>query len=121
VKQLKEVTVIFKSGQKASFTVDEFKTFKNGFGAIKSLEWSTEGLSKHLLYLNANNVDAIFTEDIEEGETLVEDNDHPVEDVYGEEILQDDTYFMFGQDVVLQQNLKTYLIERQQVQCFQAQ
>lgn len=47
--------------------------------------------------------------------------DHPIEDFFGEEILVDDVYFVFGKDVVLEHNLKNYLIENQQVECFQAQ
>ena len=31
---MKEVTLVFKSGRTASFTVEQFKTFKNSFGFI---------------------------------------------------------------------------------------
>ncbi|WP_369292863.1 YqaI family protein [Xenorhabdus littoralis] len=31
---------------------------------------------------------------------------------------QDDKYFMFGQDVVLKENVTEYLIEQQNVACF---
>ncbi|MCZ6942402.1 hypothetical protein EJ131_18045 [Bacillus mycoides] len=48
-------------------------------------------------------------------------DDHPIEDFYGVEIRKDDTYYMFGQDVVLEHNLKMYLIEKYEVPCFQAQ
>ncbi|WP_445286111.1 YqaI family protein [Bacillus sp. FSL M7-0996] len=47
--------------------------------------------------------------------------DHPVEDFYGVEIRKDDTYYIFGQDTVLEHNLKMYLIEKYKVPCFQAQ
>lgn len=46
--------------------------------------------------------------------------DHPVEDIFGEEILMDDVYFKFGQEVVLEQNLKLYLISKQAVECYRA-
>ncbi|MDC2863826.1 hypothetical protein PLX19_04180 [Bacillus sp. BP-3] len=47
--------------------------------------------------------------------------DHPIEDFYGDEILSNETYFVFGEHVVLEENLKHYLMERHQVECFQAQ
>lgn len=47
--------------------------------------------------------------------------DYPVEDVMGDEILKDDVYFMIGSDVVLESNLKVYLIKNQNVECFRAQ
>lgn len=47
--------------------------------------------------------------------------DHPIEDVFGDEICTDDVYFKFGKDVVVEGNLKRYLIENQQVECYQAQ
>lgn len=46
--------------------------------------------------------------------------DHPIEDVFGDEICEGDTYFVFGNETVLQSNLKQYLIENQQVQCYEA-
>lgn len=52
---------------------------------------------------------------------MKEVTDYPIEDFYGDEILSNETYFVFDQDVVLEQNLKTYLMERHQVECFQAQ
>lgn len=116
---MKEVTLILKSGAKVSFTANEFKTIKNGFGAIAEVEWDTEGLNKHLHHLNNGNVDAIFVENITEEESIKEP-DHPIEDVYGCEIQKDDKYFMFGQDVVLKENLTEYLIEKQNVECFRA-
>ena len=45
---------------------------------------------------------------------------HPIEDVFGDEICEGDTYFVFGNETVLQVNLKQYLIENQQVQCYEA-
>ncbi|MEN1934994.1 hypothetical protein AAIE21_05125 [Paenibacillus sp. 102] len=119
---MKEVTVIFKSGATASFTANEFKTFKNGFGAMSQVEWNTEGLNKHLLHLNDCNVDAIFVEYPEEKEhKVVKQDDHPIEDVFGEEIKTDDVYYKFGEHIVLENNLKSYLIDQQNVECFQAQ
>lgn len=47
--------------------------------------------------------------------------DHPIEDFYGDEILRNETYFVFGEHIVLEQNLKTYLIHHHNVNCFQAQ
>ncbi|MEK4002277.1 hypothetical protein MHI59_25920 [Bacillus sp. FSL K6-2822] len=116
---MKEVTLVFKSGAKASFTVEQFKTIINGFGSIEKIEWDTKGLSKQLVHLNKHNIDAIFVEDIPEEESIKEP-DHPIEDFYGCEIQQDDKYFMFGQDVVLKENLTDYLIEQQNVECFRA-
>lgn len=46
--------------------------------------------------------------------------DHPIEDIFGDEICQYDVYYVFGKDVVSESNLKRYLIESQQVECFQA-
>ncbi|MFP3722107.1 hypothetical protein SFC57_02400 [Niallia circulans] len=46
--------------------------------------------------------------------------DHPIEDVFGDEICEGDTYYVFGKETVLQSNLKQYLIEKQQVQCYEA-
>ncbi|XLP21561.1 hypothetical protein ACFMB7_23920 [Bacillus toyonensis] len=118
---MKEVTLFFKSGVKASFTANEFKTFKNGFGAMAQVEWNTEGLNKHLLHLNDCNVDAIFVEYQEEKKHLVvKRDDHPIEDAFGEEIKTDDVYYKFGEQVVLEHNLKAYLIEQQNVECFRA-
>ncbi|TKI22580.1 hypothetical protein FC683_26690 [Bacillus cereus] len=117
---MKEVTLVFKSGAKVSFTANEFKTIKNGFGAIAEVKWDTEGLNKHLHHLNDCNVDAIFVEDIGEKRTTLKEPDHPIEDFYGCEIKQDDKYFMFGQNVVLEGNLTNYLIAEQNVECFRA-
>lgn len=47
--------------------------------------------------------------------------DHPIEDVLGSGIQSDDVYFIFGNDVVLEENLKVYLIKNQQVECYRAQ
>lgn len=47
--------------------------------------------------------------------------DHPIEDVFGLEIYPGDVYWVFGNDVVNDFNLKTYLIEKQQIQCYRAQ
>ena len=116
---MKEVTVIFKSGATANFTANEFKTFKHGFGALARIEWDTRGLNKDLLYMDTNNIDALFVEDIAEKQTIKE-SDHPIEDFYGCEIKQDDKYFMFGQDAVLEGNLTNYLIAEQNVECFRA-
>ena len=46
--------------------------------------------------------------------------DYPIEDIFGDEICEGDTYFVFGKDTVLQSNVKQYLIEKQQVQCYEA-
>ncbi|PFL21685.1 hypothetical protein COJ07_10380 [Bacillus cereus] len=116
---MKKVTLVFKSGATARFTSNEFKTIKNGFGAIAEVKWDTEGLNKHLHHLNKCNVDAIFVEDIAENATIKEP-DHPIEDIYGCEIQTDDKYFVFGQDVVLKENLTNYLICKQNVECFRA-
>ncbi|MEK4501793.1 hypothetical protein [Bacillus sp. FSL R12-0069] len=43
---MKEVTVVFKSGAKASFTVEQFKTFRNDFVTIGKVVWNTDGISK---------------------------------------------------------------------------
>lgn len=48
------------------------------------------------------------------------EDDHPIEDIFGDEIQCGDVYFTFGNDVVLEENLKTYLIKNQQVECYQA-
>lgn len=115
---MKEVTLVFKSGAKVSFTAAQFKTFNNSFGALSKIEW--EGITgKVPLHIGMSNIDAIFVEDIAEEESIKE-LDHPIEDVYGCEIKQDDKYFMFGQDVVLKENLTDYLIEKQNVECFRA-
>ncbi|HFK2719136.1 TPA: hypothetical protein ACG1DY_004985 [Escherichia coli] len=47
--------------------------------------------------------------------------DYPIEDIFGDEICTDDVYFIFGKDVVIETNLKRYLIEKQQFECFRAQ
>lgn len=46
--------------------------------------------------------------------------DHPVEDIFGDEIWTGDVYYVFGKEVVNASNLQRYLIENQQVECFQA-
>ncbi|MEK5107059.1 hypothetical protein MHI57_09805 [Cytobacillus sp. FSL K6-0129] len=46
--------------------------------------------------------------------------DHPVEDAYGLEIQEGDVYWMFGKTVVSDLNLKTYLIEEHNMECFRA-
>ncbi|MED2983199.1 hypothetical protein P4311_17520 [Bacillus thuringiensis] len=112
---MKEVTLIFKSGAKASFTVEQFKTFKNSFGFLSGIEY--EGATgKVPFHIGVSNIDAIFVEDIVEKESKV--SDHPVEDFYGCEIKHDDKYFTFGQDAVLEGNLTNYLIAQQNVECF---
>ncbi|MBG9581034.1 hypothetical protein ABE42_17965 [Bacillus thuringiensis] len=113
---MKEITLVFKSGVKTSFTVEQFKTFKNSFGFLSGIEY--EGATgKVPFHIGVSNVDAIFVEDIVEKESIKEPN-HPIEDFYGCEIQQDDKYFMFGQDVVLKENVTEYLIEQQNVVCF---
>ncbi|EKS8367429.1 YqaI family protein [Bacillus thuringiensis] len=115
---MKEVTLVFKSGVKASFTVEQFQTFKNSFGFLSGIEY--EGATgKVPFHIGVSNIDAIFVEDIPEEEKIKEP-DYPIEDFYGCEIQQDDTYFMFGEDVVLTENLTEYLIEKQNVECFRA-
>ncbi|KAA0777649.1 hypothetical protein DN392_06510 [Bacillus sp. BB51/4] len=52
---------------------------------------------------------------------MKEVTDHPIEDMFGDEILSGETYFVFGEHIVLEENLKSYLIEKQNVECFQAQ
>ncbi|EEM02467.1 YqaI family protein [Bacillus pseudomycoides] len=47
--------------------------------------------------------------------------DHPIEDVFGDEILSGETYFVFGEHIVLEENLKSYLIQHYSIDCFQAQ
>ncbi|PEA05440.1 YqaI family protein [Bacillus cereus] len=115
---MKEITLVFKSGAKASFTVEQFKTFKNNFGFLSTIEW--EGATgKVPLHIGVSSIDAIFVEDIAEEESIKEP-DHPIEDFYGCEIKQDDKYFMFGQNAVLEGNLTNYLIAEQNVECFRA-
>jgi hypothetical protein len=115
---LKEVTLVFKSGAKVSFTAEQFKTITNGFGSLTKIEY-TGTATKVPFHISVSNIDAIFVEDIDEKESIKEP-DHPIEDVYGCEIKQDDKYFMFGQDVVLKENLTEYLIEKHNVECFKA-
>ncbi|ANY29997.1 TPA: hypothetical protein ACGXMH_004584 [Bacillus mobilis] len=115
---MKEVTLVFKSGAKVSFTAEQFKTFNNSFGALAKIEW--EGITgKVPLHIGMSNIDAIFVEDIPEEESINEP-DHPIEDFYGCEIKQDNKYFMFGQNAVLEGNLTNYLIAEQNVECFRA-
>ncbi|MFQ6338845.1 YqaI family protein [Bacillus sp. AF62] len=115
---MKEVTLVFKSGAKASFTVEQFKTFKNSFGFLSGIEY--EGATPTVpLHISVSNIDAIFVEDIAKKESIKK-TDHPVEDFYGCEIKQDDRYFMFGQNAVLEGNLTNYLIAEQNVECFRA-
>ncbi|PGT52308.1 hypothetical protein COD86_28460 [Bacillus cereus] len=115
---MKEVTLIFKSGVKVSFTAEQFKTFKNSFGFLSGIEYES-ATGKVPFHIGVSNIDAIFVEDIDKKESIKEP-DHPIEDFYGCEIKQDDKYFMFGQDVVLKENLTEYLIDQQNVECFQA-
>ncbi|MEB9626014.1 hypothetical protein BK741_07230 [Bacillus thuringiensis serovar iberica] len=116
---MKDVTVIFKSGRTASFTVEEFATFKNGFGALTKIEYT--GANKKVpFHIGLSNIDAIFVEDIGEKE-LIKEPDYPIEDVFGEEVQTDDVYYKFGEHIVLEHNLKTYLVEQHHVECFQAQ
>ncbi|MGH0792236.1 YqaI family protein [Bacillus cereus] len=115
---MKEVTLVFKSGAKASFTVEQFKTFKNSFGCLSGIEY--EGATgKVPFHIGVSSIDAIFVEDIG-GKESTKEPDHPIEDFYGCEIQQDDKYFMFGQDAVLEGNLTNYLIAEQNVECFRA-
>ncbi|MGD6835467.1 YqaI family protein [Bacillus thuringiensis] len=115
---MKEVTVVFKSGAKASFTVEQFKTFKNSFGFLSGIEY--EGATgKVPFHIGVSSIDAIFVEDVGEKESTKEPN-HLIEDFYGCEIKQDDKYFMFGQNAVLEGNLTNYLIAEQNVECFRA-
>ncbi|MBG9577680.1 hypothetical protein ABE42_00150, partial [Bacillus thuringiensis] len=96
---MKKVTLVCKSGAKASFTVEQFKTFKNSFGFLSGIEY--EGATPTVpFHISLSNINAIFVEDIGGKESTKEPN-HPIEDFYGCEIQQDDKYFMFGQDVVL--------------------
>ncbi|PEX30062.1 YqaI family protein [Bacillus cereus] len=115
---MKEVTLVFKSGAKVSFTAAQFKTFKNSFGFLSGIEY--EGAdTKVPFHISVSNIDAIFVEDIDEKESMKEP-DHPIEDFFGCEIKWDDKYFMFGQNAVLEENLTAYLIEQQNVECFRA-
>ncbi|PEW66994.1 hypothetical protein CN448_18870 [Bacillus cereus] len=116
---MKEVTVIFKSGATVSFTAKEFATFKNGFGSLTKIEYAGAN-EKIPFHIGLSNIDAIFVEDITEKES-VKEPDHPIEDFYGNEIMKDETYFVFDCDVVLEQNLKQYLTEEYEVECYQAQ
>ncbi|MCU5273290.1 hypothetical protein OCA15_11625 [Bacillus cereus] len=115
---MKEVTVIFKSGATVSFTAKEFATFKNGFGSLTKIEYAGAN-EKIPFHIGLSNIDAIFVEDIAKKESIKEP-DHPIEDFYGCEIKQDDKYFMFGQNAVLEGNLTNYLIAEQNVECFRA-
>ncbi|KXY18279.1 hypothetical protein AT259_20650 [Bacillus cereus] len=115
---MKEVMLVFKSGAKVSFTAAQFKTFKNSFGFLSGIEY--EGATgKVPFHIGVSNIDAIFVEDIPEEEKIKEP-DYPIEDFYGCEIKQDDKYFMFGQNAVLEGNLTNYLIAEQNVECFRA-
>lgn len=55
------------------------------------------------------------------GEQIKAIADHPVEDFLGSEIQSNDVYFIFNDDVVLEENLKVYLIEYHDIQCFRAE
>lgn len=113
---MKEVTLVFKSGAKVSFIAAQFKTFNNSFGALSKIEW--EGITgKVPLHIGLSSIDAIFVEDITEEES-VKEPDHPIEDVFGDEIMKGDVYYKFGNHIVLEYNLKPYLIEQQNVECF---
>ncbi|EOV9525616.1 hypothetical protein ACN5TA_000507 [Bacillus cytotoxicus] len=103
---MKEVTIIFKSGATASFTVEEFNTFKNGFGALEKIEYKNP-IGKAPVFLDPDNLDAILVEEQKENnKSVVKQDDHPIEDVTGEEILSGETYFVFNNDIVLEHNLK---------------
>lgn len=115
---MKEVTLVFKSGAKVSFTAEQFKTITNGFGSLTKIEY-TGATTKVPFHISVSNIDAIFVEDITE-EEMVKEPDHPIEDFYGCEIKWDDKYFMFGQHAVLEKYLAAYLIEQQNVECFRA-
>lgn len=115
---MKEVTLVFKSGAKVNFTVEQFKTITNGFGSLTSIDYKGAA-TKVPFHISVSNIDAIFVEDINEKESIKE-SDHPIEDFYGCEIKWDDKYFMFGQYAVLEKNLAAYLIEQQNVECFRA-
>ncbi|PEJ99310.1 hypothetical protein [Bacillus wiedmannii] len=115
---MKEVTLVFKSGAKVSFTAEQFKTITNGFGSLTKIEY-TGAATKVPFHISVSNIDAIFVEDIPEKESIKEP-DHPIEDFFGCEIKWDDKYFMFGQYAVLEKNLAAYLIEQQNVECFRA-
>ncbi|PGS28408.1 hypothetical protein COC59_05280 [Bacillus cereus] len=115
---MKEVTLVFKSGAKVSFTAEQFKTITNGFGSLTKIEY-TGAATKVPFHISVSNIDAIFVEDVGEKESIKEP-DHPIEDFYGCEIKQDDKYFMFGQNAVLEGNLTNYLIAEHNVECFKA-
>lgn len=115
---MKEVTLVFKSGAKVSFTAEQFKTITNGFGSLTKIEY-TGAATKVPFHISVSNIDAIFVEDMAEEESIKEP-DHPIEDVYGDEIMQGDVYYKFGDYIVLEYNLKPYLIEQQNVECFKA-
>ncbi|WP_144505943.1 YqaI family protein [Bacillus mycoides] len=116
---MKEVTLVFKSGAKTTFTVEQFKTITNGFGSLSKIEY--EGAANKVpFHISVSSIDAIFVEDIDEKQASKE-TDHPIGDMFGEEIQTDDVYYKIGEHIVLEQNLKSYLIEQQNVECFQAQ
>lgn len=115
---MKEVTLVFKSGAKVSFTTEQFKTITNGFGSLTKIEY-TGAVTKVPFHISVSNIDAIFVEDVG-GKESNKEPDHPIEDFYGCEIKQDDKYFMFGQNAVLEGNLTNYLIAEQSVECFRA-
>ncbi|PEC29092.1 hypothetical protein [Bacillus thuringiensis] len=115
---MKEVTLVFKSGAKVSFTTEQFKTITNGFGSLTKIEY-TGAVTKVPFHISVSNIDAIFVEDIG-GKESTKEPDHPIEDFFGCEIKWDDKYFMFGQYAVLEKNLAAYLIEQQNVECFRA-
>lgn len=52
---------------------------------------------------------------------MTEIENHPIEDVFGLEIYPGDVYYKFGNDIVNENNLQRYLIEKQQVECYRAQ
>lgn len=111
--------MVFKSGAKTSFTVEQFKTITNGFGSLTKIEYKG-ATNKEPFHISVSSIDAIFVEDINEKRITLKEPDHPIEDFYGYEIKWDDKYFMFGQDAVLEENLTAYLIERKNVECFRA-
>lgn len=46
--------------------------------------------------------------------------DYPTEDVFGTEILPGDTYFKFGEIIVLSQNIDDYILEHLNADVFKA-
>lgn len=63
---MKEVMVLFKSGAKIYFNVNDLNITRNGFGELIELEWNCQDLKTMPLWLNIANIDAIITTDLEE-------------------------------------------------------